>query len=67
MFISAIEINILFFENKTIKLGGLRKYPYICDNISQSGAAVARRAHNPKVAGSSPVSATKQISQKSSN
>ena len=29
--------------------------------ISRSGAVVARRAHNPKVVGSSPASATKLI------
>ena len=31
------------------------------DNISRGGAVVARWAHNPKVAGSSPVPATKEI------
>ena len=31
---------------------------YLITNISRNGAVVARRAHNPKVIGSSPVSAT---------
>ena len=34
---------------------------YICRPISRDRAVVARRAHNPKVTGSSPVPATKTI------
>ena len=33
---------------------------YICIPISRSGAVVARWAHNPKVVGSSPASATRE-------
>ena len=34
------------------------------ENISRSGAAVARWAHNPKVIGSNPISATKKKDRK---
>ena len=31
---------------------------YLCGQLSRDGAVVARRAHNPKVIGSSPIPAT---------
>ena len=37
--------------------------PLQCKKIARSGAVVARWAHNPKVVGSNPASATKIISQ----
>lgn len=37
--------------------------PLQCKKIARSGAVVARWAHNPKVVGSNPASATKMISQ----
>ena len=43
-------------------LGGDRKKSYFCTHktkTSRGGAVVARWAHNPKVAGSSPAPATK--------
>ena len=43
--------NILLFSKKVV--------PLHYQNTSRSGAVVARRAHNPKVVGSSPASATK--------
>ena len=43
--------NILVFSKKVV--------PLHYQNTSRSGAVVARRAHNPKVVGSSPASATK--------
>ena len=36
------------------------RLPYGLQNTSRDGAVVARRAHNPKVTGSSPVPATKE-------
>ena len=36
--------------------------PLQCKKIARSGAVVARWAHNPKVVGSNPASATKKIS-----
>ena len=36
--------------------------PLQCKKIARSGAVVARWAHNPKVVGSNPASATKMIS-----
>ncbi len=44
-----------------IKFGGEIKSAYLCTTktTSRGGAVVARWAHNPKVAGSSPVPATK--------
>ena len=42
-----------------LAFGGLRYSSYLCRyKRSRSGAVVARWAHNPKVTGSSPVSAT---------
>ena len=34
------------------------KFMYLCTHILRDGAVVARRAHNPKVRGSSPLPAT---------
>ena len=44
-----------------VKFGGEIKSAYLCTTktTSRGGAVVARWAHNPKVAGSSPVPATK--------
>ena len=48
-----------FFENKFQKACESKiLIVHLQSTTSQSGAAVARRAHNPKVVGSSPASAT---------
>ena len=44
------NLNALFFQSDILK----------SKDTSRSGAVVARWAHNPKVTGSSPVSATKK-------
>ena len=49
-------ITILF--PKTFHLPKSKKKLPLHHEKSRGGAVVARRAHNPKVAGSSPVSAT---------
>ena len=48
-----------FFEKTSKKFVFIKKSTTFALLISRSGAVVARWAHNPKVAGSSPVSATK--------
>ena len=50
---------MLFFGKNQKMICNFGKKEYFCThNRSRSGAVVARWAHNPKVIGSSPVSAT---------
>ena len=55
-----LKINVLCIEAKQ---GGnvpfFQKKLYFCKTILRGRAVVARRAHNPEVAGSSPAPATK--------
>ena len=57
--LSKSKISYTFYKKNVIKFVFEKLNSNFAPDISRSGAVVARWAHNPKVAGSSPVSATK--------